>query len=52
MKLDSGDSWVNAMALGQNLNRPVDVVHLEFGSDIPHNNLQPSKAVYIWHRTA
>ena len=52
MKLNSGDSWANAMALGKNLNMPVDVVHLEFGRDIPHNTLPPSKAVYIWLRIA
>lgn len=52
MRKKAGDSWVNALGYGQNTNTPVDVVHLEFGRDIPHNNLQPSKAVYIWLRTA
>lgn len=52
MRRRAGDSWVNALGYGEQTRSPVDVVHLEFGSDIPHNNLQPSKAVYIWTRTA
>ena len=52
MMLNSGDSWTNAIALGKNLNMPVDVVHLEFGRDIPHNNLSPVVACYCWKRTA
>ena len=51
MRRQAGDSWVNALGYGKNSNKPIDVVHLEFGGDIPHNNLQPSKAVYIWTRT-
>ena len=52
MRKKAGDSWVNALDYGKNTNSPVDVVHLEFGRDIPHNTLQTSKAVYIWTRTA
>nr|DAY77173.1 MAG TPA: Baseplate structural protein [Caudoviricetes sp.] len=52
VRLGTGDSWAYAMAQGKNTALPVDVAHLEFGRDIPHNTLQPSKAVYIWLRTA
>lgn len=52
MRRNAGDTWVNALGYGENTRSPVDVIHLEFGRDIPHNNLQPSKAVYIWTRTA
>lgn len=52
LRRNAGDSWVNALDYGQNTRSPVDVVHLEFGRDIPHNTLPPSKAVYIWVRTA
>ena len=52
IKQNSGDTWASAMALGKNTNIPIDVVHLEFGRDIPHNTLPPSKAVYIWLRIA
>ena len=52
MRKHAGDSWVNALGYGENTRSPVDVVHLEFGRDIPHNTLPPSKAVYIWVRTA
>lgn len=52
VNFNSGDSWTNAMALGKDINAPIDVVHLEFGRDIPHNNMQPSKAVYIWIRVS
>ena len=47
-----GESWVNALGFGKKTNSPIDVVHLEFGRDIPHNTLPPSKAVYVWIRTA
>lgn len=52
LRRDIGDSWVYAMAKGKNTAIPIDVMHQEFGRDIPHNTLQPSKAAYIWLRTA
>lgn len=48
----SGDTWVNSFAAGKNLNMPVDVAHLEFGRDMPHNNLSPVVACYCWKREA
>ena len=52
MRKHAGDSWVNALGYGENTRSPVDVVHLEFGRDIPHNNLSPVVACYCWKRTA
>lgn len=52
LRKGTGDSWSYSLAQGKNTNLPVDVVHQEFGRDIPHNTLQPSKAAYIWLRTA
>ena len=52
VRLRSGSTWVNTLAMGKDVNIPVDVAHLEFGRDIPHNTLPPSKAVYIWLRIA
>lgn len=52
MRMKTGNPWANSIGLGKDLNSPIDVMHLEFGRDIPHNTLPPSKAVYIWLRTA
>lgn len=48
----SGDAWANSLAVGKNLNMPVDVVRLEFGNNQPHSNVSPAVACYVWTRTA
>ena len=48
----SGDAWGYSIAIGKNLNKPVDVMRLEFGNNQPHSNVSPAVACYVWIRTA
>lgn len=48
----TGSAWFNSLATGKDLNKPVDVVRLEFGNNQPHSNVSPAIACYVWTRTA
>lgn len=51
-KRNTGSAWSYSLALGKNLNRPVDVIQLEFGNNQSHSNVSPAVACYVWTRTA
>ena len=48
----AGGKWEGAMQVGPSATANTDVLHLEFGNNVPHNNLPPSIACYGWRRTA
>ena len=52
LKPFAGGKWAHTMQLGPRATANTDVLHLEFGNNVPHNNLPPSIACYGWRRTA
>ena len=48
----AGGKWAGSMAFGSSATRNTDVLHMEFGGNVPHNTLPPSMASYGWRRTA
>lgn len=49
---NNGSKWNVSMQLGPSATANTDVLHLEFGENVSHNNLSPSIACYGWRRTA
>lgn len=50
--MSGGSKWDSSVLFGDAATRNTDVLHLEFGNNVPHNNLPPSIACYGWRRTA
>lgn len=50
--MSGGSKWESSVRLGDAATRNTDVLHLEFGNNVPHNNLPPSIACYGWRRKA
>ena len=49
----AGGKWTGSIAVSsKSATANTDVLHMEFGGNQPHNNLQPSAAAYCWKRTA
>ena len=49
---NSGSKWVSSMQQGPSATANTDVLHMEFGGNVPHSTLPPSIASYGWRRTA
>ena len=49
---DSNTPWQQALVRSNRYGHDEDFSGAPAGANKPHNNLQPSKAVYIWLRTA
>ena len=50
--MSGGSKWESSVQFGGASTRNTDVLHLEFGNNVPHNTLPPSIACYGWRRTA
>jgi hypothetical protein len=50
--MSAGSKWGSTMQFGDTATRNTDVLHMEFGGNVPHSTLPPSIASYGWRRTA
>lgn len=49
-KKGEGSNWAGSMEYGPNATRNTDIISMNFGNDVPHNNMPPYVTVYIFHR--
>lgn len=47
-----GSKWKGAIQFGPSATQNTDIISMNFGNDVPHNNMQPYLVVYIFKRTA
>ena len=51
-KQSGGGKWSSTMQIGPSATQNTDIISMNFGNDVPHNNLAPYKVVYLFTRTA
>lgn len=47
-----GGEWSGTIQDGPSATQNADIISMNFGNDVPHNNIQPYLVVYIFKRTA
>lgn len=50
-KKNEGSKWTGSVQLGPNATANTDIISMNFGNDVPHNNMPPYVTVYVFHRT-
>lgn len=50
-KQHEGSKWGGAIQLGPSATQNADIISMNFGNDVPHNNMEPYRVVYIFKRT-
>ena len=50
-KQRKGSKWSGSIELGPDATENTDIISMNFGNDVPHNNMPPYAAVYVFHRT-
>ena len=51
-KQHGGTKWSVTMQLGPSATENTDIISMNFGNDVPHNNMQPYQAIYIFKRSS
>ena len=51
-KKNKGSKWTGSMQGSSSATANTDIISMNFGKDVPHNNMQPYEVVYRWKRTA
>lgn len=45
-----GGKWGNSIQFGPSATQNTDIISMNFGNDVPHNNMPPYVTVYVFHR--
>lgn len=51
-KQRQGSTWAGSIGSGPSATENTDIISMNFGNDVPHNNMPPYKVVYIFKRIA
>ena len=49
-KQHGGGEWGGSVQIGPSAAQNTDIISMNFGNDVPHNNMPPYVTVYIFHR--
>ena len=45
-----GSKWASSLQSGPSATQNTDIISMNFGNDVPHNNMPPYVTVYVFHR--